>query len=145
LERRCLKWAWMTHLDIKHISYGQKKGWESNWQFDYQPLKVKNCPNFVCRWCTTYRWKDLNEEYNFASNLILIRGLQTKLWAPKVIGVSILGISRFPFRNPGTKYHLGASSMARHRVHYKGEGGGFPQGQVMVKLVSPKSLVIHPN
>jgi hypothetical protein len=31
---RCPKWARMTHLDIYNISYGQKKGRESNWQFD---------------------------------------------------------------------------------------------------------------
>jgi len=31
LKRRCLKWARMTHLDIWNTSYGQKKGWESNW------------------------------------------------------------------------------------------------------------------
>jgi hypothetical protein len=28
LERRCLKWACMTHLDIWNTSYGQKKGRE---------------------------------------------------------------------------------------------------------------------
>jgi hypothetical protein len=26
LERRCLKWAHMTHLDIWNTSYDQKKG-----------------------------------------------------------------------------------------------------------------------
>jgi len=26
LELRCLKWVHMTHLGIKNISYGQKKG-----------------------------------------------------------------------------------------------------------------------
>ncbi len=26
LERRCLKWARIAHLDIWNISYGQKKG-----------------------------------------------------------------------------------------------------------------------
>jgi hypothetical protein len=31
LKCRCLKWAHMTHLDIWNTSYGQKKGWESNW------------------------------------------------------------------------------------------------------------------
>jgi len=31
LERKCLKWARMTHLDILNTSYGQKKGWELNW------------------------------------------------------------------------------------------------------------------
>jgi hypothetical protein len=29
LERKCLKWAWIAHLDISNTSYGQKKGWES--------------------------------------------------------------------------------------------------------------------
>jgi hypothetical protein len=60
------------------------RGWESNCQFDSRPLKVRNCPDFlVCRWRATYRWKALNEGYNFTWNLISIRGLQTKLWAPK--------------------------------------------------------------
>jgi hypothetical protein len=30
LKCRCPKWACMTHLDICNISYGQKKGQESN-------------------------------------------------------------------------------------------------------------------
>jgi hypothetical protein len=62
LEFRCLKWARMTQLSTLNTSYGQKKGRESNWQFDFQPLKVGNHPDlFVCRWCATYRWKALNE------------------------------------------------------------------------------------
>ncbi len=40
LEPICLKWACITHLDISNTSYGQKKGRESNWQFDSRPLKV---------------------------------------------------------------------------------------------------------
>jgi hypothetical protein len=85
LERRCLKCARMTHLDIWNTSYGQKKGRESNWQFDSRPLKVRNQPDFLaCRWHATYNWKDLNESYNFALDLISIRGLQRKLWAPKL-------------------------------------------------------------
>jgi hypothetical protein len=37
LERKCLKWARITHLDIWNTSYGQKKGQESNCQFDFRP------------------------------------------------------------------------------------------------------------
>jgi hypothetical protein len=48
LERGCLKWVCMTHLDIWNTSDGQKKGQESNWQFDSRPLKVRNRPNFFC-------------------------------------------------------------------------------------------------
>jgi hypothetical protein len=40
LKCRCPKWPRMCHLDISSSSYGQKKGRESNWQFDSRPLKV---------------------------------------------------------------------------------------------------------
>jgi len=68
----------------------------------------------VCRWRETYCWKALDEEYNFALNLISIRGLNAKLWAPKVIGVPTLAISRLPLRNPGTKCHLDVGLVERH-------------------------------
>jgi hypothetical protein len=85
LECRCLKWACMTHLNIWNTSYGQKKGRESNWQFDFRPLKVQNRPNFLaCKWLATYCWKDLDEGYNFDLDLISIEGFHTKLWAPKL-------------------------------------------------------------
>jgi hypothetical protein len=39
----------MGHLDICSTSYVQKKGRESNWQFDSKPLKVGNPdPTPVC-------------------------------------------------------------------------------------------------
>jgi hypothetical protein len=50
--------------------------------------------------------------------------------------------------------HLGAGPMARHRVYYKGEGGGFPQVRVMMSIVSlclpvaclcTKVLQLHTN
>jgi len=85
LKCRRLKWACITHLDIWNISYGQKKGRESNWQFDSRPLKVRNRPDFLaCRWHETYRWKVVDESYNFALDLISIGGLHTKLWGSKV-------------------------------------------------------------
>jgi hypothetical protein len=136
----------MTHLDTWNTSYGQKKGQESNWQFNSCPLKVMNCPDSLAfRWHATYRWKALNEGYNFALDLISIGGLTTKLWAPKVVGVLILGISRLPLGNPETQCHLDASPMANHRVYYKGEGGGFPQVWAMVSLVSHNLLVAYPS
>ncbi len=88
LESKCLKGAHTTHLNIQNISYGKKKGRESNWQFDYQPLKVRNRPDFfACRWCAKYCWKALNDGYNFVLNFTSIKGLHTKLWAPKVTWV----------------------------------------------------------
>ncbi len=44
LKLRYRKWPCIGHLDISSQSYGQKKGRESNWQFDSRPLKVRNRP-----------------------------------------------------------------------------------------------------
>ncbi len=146
LKRGCLKRDRMTHLDIWNTSYGQKQGWESNWQFDSRPLKVKNGPNFLAfRWRATYLWKFFNEAYNFSLDLISIGGLQIKLWGPKVVGVSTLGISGLPNGSPGRKNHLDVGIVERHRVYYKGEGGGFPQVQAVVNLVNPNLPVARPS
>jgi len=62
LKRRCPKWPCITHLDICSPSYGQKKGRESNCQFDYRPLKVENRhqPDVASR-SATQRWKALDK------------------------------------------------------------------------------------
>jgi hypothetical protein len=97
LKHKCLKWARITHLDIWNTSYGQKKGRESNWQFDSRPLKVMNHPDFfACRWHATYCWKALDKGYNFALNLISIEDLHTKLWGPKIMRIPTLAISGLP-------------------------------------------------
>jgi hypothetical protein len=86
----------MTHLDSSSISYGQKKRRESKCQFDFRPLKYKNRPDVLaCRCCATYRWKPLDEGYNFALDLTSIGGLK-KLWASKVREVLISKISGLP-------------------------------------------------
>ncbi len=113
LKHRCLKWVCMTHLDIWNTNYGQKKGRKSNWQFDSRPLKVENRPDFLaCRWLATYCWKALDKGYNFALDIITIRGLHTNLC--KVARGPTLGISGVPGQNAiwmwaswkGTKYTI---------------------------------------
>ncbi len=139
LKLKCLKWARITHLDNWNTSYDQKKGRESNWQFDSRPLKVGNRPNFVtCKHHATYHWKVLNEGYKFSLDLIAIGGLHAKLCAPKVVKVPIVGISGLPLGNLETKNHLDVAPVESCRVYYKGEGGGFPQVQIVVSLVNPK-------
>jgi hypothetical protein len=125
------------HHPFKHLKHKlwPKERSESNGQFDSWPLKVGNGPDLLaCRWLATHRWKDLDEGYNFASDLISIRGLHTKLWGSKVAKVPTLLIS--PLGNPRTKCHLDVGLVERHKVYYMGEGGGFPQVQAMVSLVS---------
>jgi len=85
LKCRCRKCPHMSHLDICSTSYGQKKGRESNYQFDSRPQKVENrLDPWVCRKSATHRWKALKESYKIALDLIPIRGLSWELRAPKV-------------------------------------------------------------
>jgi hypothetical protein len=88
-------------LDIYSPSYGQKKGWESNWQFDSRPLEVGNRLLLDIRFeCAAWRWKDLDEGYNFGSDFIAIGLYNQELWPFKIPGVlsgqfrdSISGVS----------------------------------------------------
>jgi len=84
LKCKYRKWPRIGHLDICSPSYGQKKGRESNWQFDSRPLKVENLPlpDLVIE-SATWRWKDLDEGYNFGLDLIAIRLCSRELWALK--------------------------------------------------------------
>ncbi len=145
LKHRCLKWVRMTHLDIWNTIYGQKKGRESNWQFDSRPRKVGNRPDsLACRWRATRCWKTLENGYNFALDLISIEGLQKKLLSHKVAEVPTLAISGLPLGSLGTKSHLDEGVTERCRV-YMGEGGGFPWVRAVVSLICSKSLVTCPS
>jgi hypothetical protein len=80
LKRRYRKCPRLEHLDICRPSYGQKKGRESNWQFDSQPLNVGNRPFPEVRIGSAIRrWKDLDEGYNFGSDLVVIRACSREL------------------------------------------------------------------
>jgi hypothetical protein len=90
LKRIYWKWPRIGHLDICSPSYGQKKGRESNWQFDSRPLKVGNRPLLKIRFeSATRRWKDLDKGYNFGSDLVAIGLCSRALWAPKVSGLQL--------------------------------------------------------
>jgi hypothetical protein len=136
----------VSHLDICNPSYGQKKGWESNWQFDSRPLKVGNRPDSYVRWgSATWRWKALKEIYKIGSDLVPIGGWSEKLWWPKVPGVQIGTVSGLHFGSAGTKSHSGVGAVEQRREYYMGEGGGFPRVRAMVNQVSPRSFLACPN
>jgi hypothetical protein len=64
---------------------------------------------------------------NFALDVIAIRVMHVKLWAPKIMGVPLVGISKLPLGSPRTKCHLDVVPVESCREYYKGEGGGFPK------------------
>ncbi len=85
--RKCLR---IGNSDICSPSYGQKKGQESNWQFDSRPLKIRKRPLFDIRFgYATWRWKDLDKGYNFGLDLIAIQLCNRELWQFKVLGVPL--------------------------------------------------------
>jgi len=130
------KMSRIAHSDICNTSYGQKKGRESNCQFDSQPLKVGNRPLPDVRFgSATRRWKALNESYNFALDCITIGDLLAKLWGFKVPGVPFGAILGLPRGSPGKNNHLDVGFVESHRVYHKGEVVGFPKGGEM--LASP--------
>jgi hypothetical protein len=111
LKCRCPKWPRMSHLDICNPSYGRKKGRESNWQFDFRPLKVGNRPAPNVRWGSAIRcWKALDESYNIGLDLIPIGGRGEKLWPSKVSRVQTGTVSGLYFGSPGTKSHSDVAS-----------------------------------
>jgi hypothetical protein len=114
------------HLDIYSPSYGQKKGQESNWQFDSRPLKVENrlLPEVFKR-SATWCWKALEDNYNISSDLIPIRGMSKKLWMPKVPRVQSGTVSGLHFGSPRKKCHLDVASAESRREYDMGERGGF--------------------
>jgi hypothetical protein len=54
----------------------------------------------------------------------------------------VLGL---PNGSPKTKCHLDVGLMERHKVYYKGEGGGFPQVWAMVNLMNLSLPVACPS
>jgi hypothetical protein len=77
LKRRYRKCPRIGNSDICSPSYGQKKGREST---------SSRLPD-VWFECATWRWKDLNEGYNFGSDLVAIQLCSRELWRFKVSGV----------------------------------------------------------
>jgi hypothetical protein len=145
LKCRCPKWPRMCHLDICSSSYGQKKGRESNCQFDSRPQKVKNRPFSDVVWrSATWRWKDFEESYNFGLDFVLIRIWGEELWASKVSGLQPGTISGLLLGSLGKKSHSDVASSVRRIKYYMGEGGGFSEfGLWWVLCV--KVLVACPN
>jgi hypothetical protein len=122
LKRRYRKWPRIGHLDICSPSYGQKKGRELNWQFDSRPLKVGNRPFPDLRIeSATWRWKDLNEGYNFGLDLVAIKLYSRELWASKSPKTPTGTISGFQLGSPEKKKPFACSPRgALQRILYGG-------------------------
>jgi hypothetical protein len=148
LKRRYRKWPRIGHVDIFSSSHGQKKGRESNWQFDFRPLKVENRPlPDILFESATWRWKDLEEGYNLDSKPCCDRALQSGVMAIQSPGSPVGTISGLHFGSPKNLCHLDVASTVSYKEYYMGEGGGFPRVRAVVSLVCPSAcgLSQHPR
>ncbi len=148
LKCKCLKWPRIGNLNICSSSYGQRKGRESNWQFDSRPLKVRNRPlPDVWLGSATWSWKALEESYNLGWELAPIGVDSQEIWAPKVPGLQPGTVSRLLLGSPRKKSHLDVASAESCRVYYMGEGGGLPRVRAVVSQMcqSARGLSQHPR
>ncbi len=112
LKCKCPKWPRIGHSDICSPSYGQKKGRESNWQFDSRPLKVGNRPAPDVHWgSATRRWKAFKEGYKFGSKLVRSEVGARSYDVPKSRESKTETISGLHFGSPGTNNHLGVGAV----------------------------------
>jgi len=96
------KMALYEPLDICSPSYGQKKGRESNWQFDSRPLKVRNQPLLdICKRSAIGHWKALKESYNFGSNLSKRVTTLVQISFQSEVGAKRYEFPKFRESNPG--------------------------------------------
>ncbi len=123
-----------------------EKGWESNWQIDSRPLKVRNHLDLLaCRWCATYHWKTIDKGYNFALNLTSI----TRSYGPTKLRKSqFWEFHNFQLGSPMTKWHLGVGPTTRHKEYYKGGRWWLPPspgcGESCESVVA-HGLFVHQN
>ncbi len=74
--------------------------------------------------------------FHFRLSFYSIKELGNMSFAHKVMGPQSRGNPNFG--DFGIKWHLGAGPVAKHKIYYKGERGGFPQVRAMVSLVTTK-------
>ncbi len=148
LKCRCSKWPRMSHLDICSLSYGQKKGRESNWNQtgnltpDHKKSGIDQIPT-----CVGGVQHGVGKLSKRATRLVRRSGREVVMaqspGSPNRDNFET--ISGFHFGSPGTKSHLGVGAVEQRREYYMGEGGGFPRTRAVVNQVSPRLPVACPN
>jgi hypothetical protein len=126
LEHRCLKWAYIAHLDIWHKLWPKEGPWVklSIWL----PTKKSQestwftCLQMACDIPLESSWQGLQ--------------LCFRLHLDSRSTRKVMGLQNYESPNK-TKNHLDVGLVERCRVYYNGEGGGFPQVRAMVSLVCP--------
>ncbi len=146
LKRRCPKWLCICHLDIFSPNYGQTKGQESNWRFDFRSLKVGNQLLSDIQFQSANGVGKLSRRAPTLIQTCCDRILQLRVMSSQSFGIptgefwdsnqnNFRTISGLQLESLEKKNHLDVASAENYRVYYMGEGGGFSQVQAVVSLV----------
>jgi hypothetical protein len=136
----------MGHLNICNTSYGKKKGWESNWQFDSRPIKSREStgPQGVQVKCDT-SLENSRQELQVCFRPHPNSRFEKRVTSPQ----SVKSPNRDSFGTPPweswDKKPFGCRCREEaQRILYGGRWW-LPRVQAVVSLVSPKSPVACPN
>jgi hypothetical protein len=128
---------WFSLLRLKHKLWPKERPrvkfpiWLLTTKSQESPWFI--CVKVMCHISLESSWRRLQLCFKIHLN---------RRFAQEVIGLQSHKKSQFrEFRDSqlaslGTKWHLGASNVARHREYYKGEGGGLSKVRAVVSLVS---------
>jgi hypothetical protein len=141
---------WMSKMGLRHpFGHLKHKLWPKEWlgvnlTIWLPTTKSQTSPRFPCVQVACdipleRSWPGLQFCFRPHLNWRSTR----KIMGPQVVGILVVKISRLPLGSPGTKWHLSVGPMVRHRVYYKGEGGGFPEVRAMVNFMSPCLHVVR--
>jgi hypothetical protein len=115
----------IVHLNLIYMSYDQKKGQESNFQFDSRSQTPwKQGSNEFWLGQAIHHWKDFFKGYKILPSHFFLK----KTWFEKNMNVQSFRITRIPvlglpLGNSDEKWHLHVAPMQRHEVYYR-EGSG---------------------
>jgi hypothetical protein len=142
LKCRCPKWPRMSHLDIYSTSYGQKKGQESNCQFERKRLptiKSRESTRFTGLHATCHiSLKSSRRGLQLCFKLHWNRSSAEEVIRPQSLGSPCWRDFGTPMRESRERKAIWMQAPWRV-IEYtiRGEGGGFPQVWAVVSLVCP--------
>jgi hypothetical protein len=120
LKHRYRKWPRIGHSDICSPSYGQKKGRESNWQFDFRPLKSRESTSSwrrleECDTALESSWQELQLWFRICPDLSLgwgVMAVQSSRSPARII-------SGLHFGSPNKMCHLDVASATSRTEYYR--------------------------
>jgi len=119
LKCRCSKCPPIIHLDLIGMNYDQKKGWELNYKFAFQPQTPwKQGSNGVWLEHVIHHWKDIFKSYE------IFFVFSKWIWFENNMNAQHFGTSKAPILGPslesfGEKWDLDVAPTKKHKIYHR--------------------------